>query len=105
MSLVDITWSEIVTALLALYAAILSTAIAIRDWRAKTPRIGVAVQLGNLRLHRSGCSEKLVFVSAANDGEKAVPSLRIRSIGGESGIDGGKDEKFQPREPRSHTIS
>lgn len=80
MSLWDITWTDIVTAILALYAAGLSTYIAVREWRAKTADIRVKTHMG-LKLqkavgHEVGWYEPsgpaLVVLTATNPGERPV---------------------------------
>lgn len=64
--------TDIITALVALYGAILSTVVAVREWRAKRPRIRVKTSMGFLDLARGNVSDAMVFVEAANPGQKPV---------------------------------
>lgn len=73
MSLADITWTDMVTALVALYGAVVSTATAVVAgylaycrWREKKPSIKVEVSMGvDHGIER-------VFVWASNAGERGV---------------------------------
>jgi hypothetical protein len=63
---------DIITALLAMYGAILSTIVAIRDWRARRPKIAVKTSWGLLDLGRGNTSDAMLFVQATNPGQKPV---------------------------------
>lgn len=63
---------EIITALVALYGAILSTVVAVREWRAKTPRVRVKTSMGFLDLGLGNVSDAMVFVEAANPGQRPI---------------------------------
>ena len=64
--------ADIITALVALYAAILSTIIALHDWRAKRPNIKVDLSMGNLQSWAGDWNGRVLFLEASNPGEKAV---------------------------------
>ena len=71
MSLGDITWAD-VTAMVALYGAVLSTIIAVREWKAKRPDIRVEVSEGRVQLSLDAWSEPMIFINAVNAGQKVV---------------------------------
>jgi len=64
--------TDIITALVALYGAILSTVVAVREWKAKRPKIKVKTSMGFLDLGRGNLSDAMVFVEAANPGQREV---------------------------------
>ena len=72
MSLGDMTWSDVLTAIVALYGAVLSTIIAIREWRARGPNIKVEVSQGAVSSPTGEWSDHSIFVEARNQGHKAV---------------------------------
>ena len=66
------TASDIITALIALYGAVLSTIIAVREWNARRPSIRVEVSEGTVYLALGVSSDHSLFIEAANEGHKAV---------------------------------
>ena len=72
MSLGDITWAEFVTAMVALYGAVLSTIILLREWKAKRPNIKVEVSEGTVPIPLGLSSDHSIFIEARNRGHKAV---------------------------------
>ena len=64
--------SDVVTALVAVYGAILATYTAVARWREKRVRIHVEVSLGFTVDQLAGSSEPMVFLSASNPGSKAI---------------------------------
>ena len=71
MTSVDITATEIITALVAVYGALLSTYIALREWKGRSPNIKVNLSMGFYYLGAS-VSDAQVSLDASNPGEKAV---------------------------------
>jgi len=71
-------WASSLVALVALWGAALSSYLAYRDWKAKRPRINVTTWLAFLQYPSGGTSEDVVFLEAANPGERTV---RLRSMG------------------------
>jgi len=65
------TPTDIIVAVVALYGAVLSTIIAIREWKARSPNIKVNLSMGFYTLGAS-VSDAQVFLEASNPGEKAV---------------------------------
>lgn len=72
MSLANIPWGDVVTALVALYGAILATIVAVREWKARSPRIKVEVWEGAVYLALGVSSDHSIFIKAANEGHKGV---------------------------------
>ena len=66
------TASDIITALIAVYGAGLSTYIAVREWKAKRPDIRVEVTEGRVQLSLDAWSDHNIFIEARNQGHKAV---------------------------------
>ncbi len=64
--------SDVVTALVAVYGAILATYTAVARWREKRARINVKISLGVISQELAGSSETLVILSASNPGSKAI---------------------------------
>ncbi len=72
MRLGDITWADILTAMVALYGAVLSTIILVREWKAKRPNIRVEVSEGTVQIPLGLWSDQSIFIEARNRGHKAV---------------------------------
>ena len=72
MNLANIRWADVLTALVALYGAVLSTIIAVREWRGKRPNIRVEVSEGRVQLSLDAWSDHSIFIEAHNQGHKAV---------------------------------
>lgn len=68
----SVTWTDIITALVAVYGSILATYTAIARWREKRARINVKTSLGFIAQRLTGSSEPMVFLSASNPGSKAI---------------------------------
>ena len=66
------TASDIITALIAVYGAVLSTIILVREWKAKRPDIRVEVSLASHQYPSGELSNLKLIVFATNAGEKAV---------------------------------
>jgi hypothetical protein len=64
-------WSTIITAVVAVYGAILSTHTAVANYREKKRRVIVTVSIG-FRVYGTGPGPSVVFVSAANPGSRPV---------------------------------
>jgi hypothetical protein len=68
----EMTSTDMVTALIALYGAGLSTIIAVREWRARNPNIKVEVSEGSFGLAVGAWSGHMIFCDALNRGQKAI---------------------------------
>jgi len=68
----EMTATDIVTALIALYGAGLSTLIALREWKARRPDIKVEISEGAVGLPDGGWSGHMIFCNALNRGHKAI---------------------------------
>lgn len=69
----DMTATDIVTAIVALYGAGLSTFIAVREWKARRPDIKVEVSEGRTYIAELGdWSAHRIFIKAYNRGQKTV---------------------------------
>ena len=68
----SVTWTDIITALVAAYGSILATYTAIARWREKRARINVKISLGFITQRSTGPSEPMVILSASNSGSKAI---------------------------------
>ena len=65
--------TDIMTALVALYGAILSTVVAVREWRARRPTVKVEVSEGRVGgMPGNGWSGHMIFCDALNRGHKAI---------------------------------
>lgn len=65
-------WKEIITILLAIYGAILSTFNRIAQWRNNIFRVNVKIKWGAKPLPAGGLSELMVILIATNPGRRAV---------------------------------
>lgn len=69
----SVTWTDIITALVAAYGSILATYTAVARWREKRARINVKISLGLITQGSlSDSSEPRVILSASNPGSKAI---------------------------------
>ncbi|MDH4207390.1 MAG: hypothetical protein OEV76_00780 [Anaerolineae bacterium] len=59
------TATDIVTAMIALYGAGLSTIIAVCEWRAKRPNIKVEISEGAVQLPLGVCSDHSILIGDA----------------------------------------
>ena len=65
------SWTEILTALVAFYGALLSTAIFIKEQKTKTRQLEVKISNGFLKYGQK-LSELMMFVEVFNPGNRAV---------------------------------
>lgn len=76
-------WGDILIALVAIYGAILSTVIFIKDQQKDKRRINIRLHSGFLTSDNGELSEPMLFFEIANPGFKKVtintPSLRLKS--------------------------
>lgn len=80
MSPADMTWTDIITAVVALYGAVLSTVIGVLACRARRPNIKVEVSEGAVGLPMGGWSKHMIFVNAVNAGHKAITLAMVGVI-------------------------
>ena len=85
MSLGNITWADVVVAMVALYGAVLSTIIAVLEWKWRRPDIRVEVTEGRVQLSLDAWSDHGIVIEARNHGHKAVTLSMVGFIlpGGE----------------------
>jgi hypothetical protein len=65
-------WTNIITAVVALYGAVLSTYMFITQLRKEKFRIKVKITMGFMSFVSGSTSNAMVFLSASNPGQKAV---------------------------------
>jgi hypothetical protein len=81
MSLANIPWGETLTALVALYGAILATVVAVREWKAGRPDIKVDVWQGPVYIREADdWTDSFVHIRARNRGRKAVNMTEVGII-------------------------
>jgi hypothetical protein len=68
----EMTATDILTALIALYGAGLSTLIALREWKARRPDVHVGLSMGTFDACPGNPTDTMVFLVAANAGTKAA---------------------------------
>jgi|GEM_PF-1991175 len=65
-------WTEILTAIVALYGAILATITFVNQWRNAKPRVSVGIQQSVIIMGSGSCSEPVITVTPKNYGQKKV---------------------------------
>lgn len=91
-SLIDLAakwdWGDMITAVVALYGAVLSTYNLLAERRARLPQVKVRVYIGNVTHQDGSLSEDMVLLEAANVGLCSVTlgSHGLRLSGGQAVI-------------------
>lgn len=90
MDLINISWTNIIIALVALYGAVLSTYTLIMNLQKEKFKINVTIAMGFLTLHSGGTSNAMLFLSASN------PQQRVTTLSGQGLILPGRKNLIFP---------